>query len=129
MILNQKTNIHLNFANALWYGIVDCIFNSVGLINTREIPCIPCYQQLFRSKKPLRFWTYICPNLLEVQTFRCSEMQMHGSIFGCIYLFQLKFGNFCLNSAKQTTGMYVHSPLLKTSFVGKVLTFLSRIRI
>jgi hypothetical protein len=32
--LNQKTNIHVNFANVL------CIFNSVGLIVTREILCI-----------------------------------------------------------------------------------------
>jgi hypothetical protein len=36
-------------------------------------------------------------------------------IFGCIYLFQFKFGNFCGNSAKQATALYVHSALLKTS--------------
>jgi hypothetical protein len=30
------------------------------------------------------------------------------------YLFQFKFGNFCRNSVKQATALYVHSPLLKT---------------
>jgi hypothetical protein len=34
----------------------------------------------------------LCPNLLEVQTFRCSGT--HGSIFACIYLFNLNLKIF-----------------------------------
>jgi hypothetical protein len=42
------------------------------------------------------------------------DSRMHGSILGCIYLFQFKLENFYRNSAKYATAMYVHSPLLKT---------------
>jgi hypothetical protein len=31
-----------------------------------------------------------------------------------LYLFQFKFGNFCPNSAKQATALYIHSSLWKT---------------
>jgi hypothetical protein len=43
---------------------------------------IPCDQQLFRSKKALKSWPYV---------------DKDGSISGCIYPFQFKFGNFCRN--------------------------------
>jgi hypothetical protein len=54
-------------------------------------------------------------NYLDQRSFEhldvCPQMSgMHGSIFGCIYLFQ--FGHLCQNSAKQATALYVHS--LKT---------------
>jgi hypothetical protein len=39
---------------------------------------------------------------------------IHGSIVGCIYLFQFNFGNFWRKSLKQATVLYVHCPLLKT---------------
>jgi hypothetical protein len=50
----------------------------------------------------------MCPNLDN------QMVRMHGNIFGCIYLFQFKFGNFYRNSIKQATALHVHSPLLKT---------------
>jgi hypothetical protein len=65
---------------------------------------VPCDQQLFRSRKPLKCF----PNL-DVQM-----LWIHGSIFGCIYLFQFKFRKFWRNSAKKATALYVHSPILKT---------------
>jgi hypothetical protein len=48
------------------------------------------------------------PNL-DIQMF-----WMHESIFGCIYLFQFKFGKFWRNATKQATALYLNFPLLKT---------------
>jgi hypothetical protein len=60
---------------------------------------VPCDQQLCRSQKALKSWPCVVRD---------------GSISGCIYPFQFKFGNYCRNSAKQATALYVNSSLLKT---------------
>jgi hypothetical protein len=39
---------------------------------------------------------------------------IHGSVVGCMYLFQLNFENVCRKPVKQATAQYVHSPFLKT---------------
>jgi hypothetical protein len=39
-----------------------------------------------------------------------------------------KFGNFCRNSAKQATGLYVHSPLLKTPLRKKMKFLCSEVK-
>jgi hypothetical protein len=53
--LNQKTNIHVNFANVLWVAFS----NSVGLIITREIPCIGLLE---KKCKFLKFKVKFSPN-------------------------------------------------------------------
>jgi hypothetical protein len=56
---------------------------------------IPCDRQLLDQRS---IWHSGRTSDLEFQM-----LSMHGSIFGCIYLLQFKFGNFCRNSAKQAT--------------------------
>jgi hypothetical protein len=67
------------------------------------------YQNQNNDKKVL-----ICRPVLRFSTCVGNDL-MEGSISGCIYLF--KFGNFCRNSAKQATALYVQYciVLLKTS--------------
>jgi hypothetical protein len=60
---------------------------------------------------------YLDKRAFEIGTYIHKFSRMHGSIFGCMYLFQFKFGNFYRNLTKQATVLYVvyvHSPLLKT---------------
>jgi hypothetical protein len=50
------------------------------------------------------------------KTYDLGRMSTEVEVFLVVYTypFQLKFGNYCRNSAKQPATLYVHSSLLKT---------------
>jgi hypothetical protein len=54
---------------------------------------------------------YLGQGSLEILDVVHRYAGMHGSMFGCMYLFKFKFRKFCRNSIKQATALYVLFPL------------------
>jgi hypothetical protein len=82
------------------------MFSSFSVINSQMIH-IPGDQQLFRSKKVLRFWTYF---------HKCNAWEylwLHIPV-------QFKFGKFCRNVVKQATALYTYPFSVTENTITKV---------